>query len=583
MENRELARLLHETADLMEVAGEDPFRIRSYRKAADAVESCPERLADLYADRKRLLALPGIGVRMADNISEMIATGRLRWHDELLERYRPEMLELLKVQGLGPKTVALIWETHRAASLDEVESLARAGRLRELPRLGAKAEEKILRAIASYRSLTGRTLLSTAARIVEEVLPKLAALPGIKQAAVAGSFRRGRETVGDLDFLVAGPGLGQGGETAVSAAFLGLPGIVETLAEGENKITVRRSDGLQMDLRLLPEASFGAALQYFTGSQQHNVKLRQRAQRRGAKLNEYGLFDSGGALLAGASEEGIYAALGLDWIPPELREDGGEIEAAEAHALPALVAETDLRGDLHMHTVATDGRATIEEMAAAAQQRGYAYIAITDHSQALAMARGLDETRALEQIARIRAADAVFSAADPPLRIFAGIEVDIHADGALDLHDTVLAQMDVVIASVHSRFDLPREEMTERLLRAIANPHVNVLGHPSGRLLLRREPYHFDFPSVLAACREHGVALEINASPERLDLNDAAARACGRQGVRVVINTDAHHPRHLDFIRYGVATARRGWLTPACVLNTLPADRLLACLKKRAN
>lgn len=582
MENQDLGRLLRETADLLEVANEDAFRVRSYRKAAEAVESCPERLADLCADRKRLLALPGIGARMADNIAEMVGTGHLRLRDELIERYQPGMLELLKVQGLGPKTVSLIWQTHRVATLDEVEALARSGRLRELPRLGAKAEEKILRAIANYRSVRGRTLRATAEPIVKEVLARLRARPEVRQAAVAGSFRRGCETVGDLDFLVAGPDLGHGAEPPVIAAFLALPSLAETLAQGENKVSVRRHDGLQMDLRLVPEASFGAALQYFTGSQSHNVKLRQRAQRRGAKLNEYGLFDAAGASLAEGSEEAaIYHQLGLDWIPPELREDAGEIEAAAEHALPALLAPGDLRGDLHMHTVETDGRATIEEMAEAARARGYEYIAITDHSQALAMARGLDETRARAHIARIRAADAVFAAATPPLRILAGIEVDILGDGRLDLADDVLAEMDIVIASVHSRFDQSAAQMTERLLRAVAHPSVRVLGHATGRLLLRRPAYQFDFARVLAACRDHNVAIEINASPDRLDVNDVQARACAQQGVAVVINTDAHHPRHLDFMRYGVATARRGWLRAADVLNTLPCAQLLARLARR--
>lgn len=582
MENRELARLLHETADLMEIAGEDAFRIRSYRKAAEAIETCPDRLADIHGERKRLLAIPGIGARMADNICEMIVTGRLALRDELLERYRPGMLELLKIQGLGPKTVALLWQTHRIASVDELEALAQAGQLRELPRLGAKAEEKILRAIASYRAMSGRVLHSAAAQVVEQIVPALRALPEVAAVVPAGSFRRGRDTVGDLDFLVAGPGFGQGAQTRVIQAFLALPGTDQILAQGDNKVSVRRRDGLQVDLRLLPEEQFGAALQYFTGSQQHNIKLRQRAQRQGYKLNEYGLWDASGACVAGRHEEEVYARLGLAWIPPELREDAGEIEAAEAGALPQLIVGADIRGDLHMHTDETDGRCTMHEMAAAAQQRGYAYIAITDHSQALAMARGLNEVRALAHIARIRAADEEFRRdARHPLRIFAGIEVDILADGRLDLADEVLAQMEVVIASVHSRFDQEPERMTERLLRAVANPYVRILGHPSGRLLLRREAYQFDFQRVLEACAEHGVAMEINASPERLDLNDVSARACGQRGVPIVINTDAHHTSHLAFMSYGVTTARRAWLTPENVLNTLPADAFLARLRPR--
>ncbi|MGH9483202.1 MAG: PHP domain-containing protein, partial [Terriglobales bacterium] len=353
------------------------------------------------------------------------------------------------------------------------------------------------------------------------------------------------------------------------------------LAQGENKISVRLHGGLQVDFRLLPLESFGAAWQYFTGSQQHNIGLRGRAQQAGFKLNEYGLFrEEGGERVAGAEEEEIYAALGLAWIPPELREASGEIEAAAAGTLPHLVAERDLLGDVHMHTTASDGRASIEEMADAAAARGYRYIAITDHSQALAMANGLDERRMLEHLARIRAAERSFQAAHPGFRIFAGVEVDILADGRLDLADEVLAQLDVVIGSIHSRFDQSEAETTARLVRAVNNPNLDILGHPSGRLLLRREAYRYDFERVLETCRERGVAVEINASPERLDLNHAQARRAKQRGVAVVINTDAHHPQHLANIRYGLATARRGWLEPGDVLNTLPAEAFLRRLER---
>lgn len=581
MENREIARTLRETADLLEVAGEDGFRVRSYRKAADAAETCPEPLVALCAQPKRLRELPGIGKTMAEHIAELVASGELSLHRELLEKFRPGMLELLQVSGLGPKTAALIWQTYGAGTLDEVEALGREGKLRLLPRMGAKAEEKILRGIAQRRQLSGRFRRDQIEEALALVQPLLEKAPGVERFAVAGSYRRGRDIIGDLDLLVAGRTLPQDG-AAVVERFLAAPRREEVLAQGENKVSVRLHGGLQVDLRLLPLESFGAALQYFTGAQQHNIHLRGLAQQQGLKLNEYGLIrESDGAVLAGAEEEDIYTALGLDWIPPELREDAGEIEAAAAHALPRLIPLEDLRGDVHMHTTATDGRASIAEMAAAAAARGYEYIAITDHSQALAMANGLDEARMLEHIGRIREAEGEFQKAHPGFRIFAGVEVDILADGRLDLEDRVLEQLDVVIGSIHSRFDQSEAETTSRLLRAIANPNLDILGHPSGRLLLRREAYAYDFERVLAACREAGVAMEINASPERLDLNATQARRCGQVGVGVVISTDAHHPRHLENIRYGLATARRGWLEAGKVLNTRSAEQFLGCLRAR--
>lgn len=581
MENREIARTLRETADLLEVAGEDGFRIRSYRKAADAIETCPEPLAPLCAEPKRLQELPGIGKTMAGHIVELVTGGALRLHQELLEKFRPGMLELLQVNGLGPKTAALIWQSYGAGTLDEVEALGREGKLRLLPRLGARAEEKILRGIAQRRQMGGRFRRDQIEEALALFEPVLRAAPGVERFAAAGSYRRGRDTVGDLDLLVAGRALPQAGAAAIER-FLAAPRQEAVLVQGENKVSVRLHGGLQVDLRLLPLASFGAALQYFTGSQQHNIHLRGLAQQQGCKLNEYGLFrESDGAVLAGAEEEDVYAALGLDWIAPELREDAGEIEAAAAHTLPRLVDAADIRGDVHMHTTASDGRASILEMAAAAAEHGYSYCAITDHSQALAMANGLDEARMLEHIARIREAEGEFQKAHPGFRVFAGVEVDILADGRLDLEDRVLAQLDVVIGSIHSRFDQSEAETTARLLRAIANPNLDILGHPSGRLLLRREAYAYDFERVLAACREAGVAMEINASPERLDLNATQARRCGQTGVPVVISTDAHHPRHLANIRHGIATARRGWLEAAQVLNTRRAEEFVSDLRKR--
>ncbi|MGH9488188.1 MAG: DNA polymerase/3'-5' exonuclease PolX [Terriglobales bacterium] len=580
MENRDIARTLRQTADLLEVAGEDSFRIRSYRRVADAVDSCAEPLSGMCAEPKRLLGLAGVGKTMAGHIVELVSSGEMKLHRELLERFRPGMLELLQVSGLGPKTVALIWQCYGAGTLDEVEALGREGKLRELPRMGAKAEQKILRGIASRRQMSGRFRRDQIEESLELLRPLVEKAPGVERWAAAGSWRRGRDTVGDLDLLAAGEGFPAAAGPVIER-FLRAPRLEEILVQGGNKVSIRLHDGLQVDLRLLPLSSFGAAWQYFTGSQQHNIALRARAQQQGAKLNEYGLYrESDGAVLAGAEEEDVYAALELDWIPPELREAAGELEAAATHALPHLIEASEIRGDVHMHTTASDGRASILEMAAAAAARGYRYIAITDHSQALAMANGLDETRMLEHLGHIRAAEREFEASHPGFRIFAGVEVDILADGRLDLADEVLAQLDVVIGSIHSRFDQSQEETSARLLRAIANPNLDIVGHPSGRLLLRREPYAYDFERVLAACRERGVAVEINASPERLDLNGEQARRCRQQGVSVVISTDAHHPRQLDNMSHGLVTARRGWLEAGNVLNTLGPEQFRAGLRK---
>jgi DNA polymerase (family 10) len=577
-DNQAIAGILNETADLMEISGEDPFRVRSYRRAAEAIQGLAQQVADLVNEPKKLLEVPGIGKAMLDHIQEIFREGSLRRHRELLERYRPGILELLKVQGLGPKTIALIWSAYHACDPATVEKLARAGKLRELPRLGEKQEQKILKAIEDYQRISGRFLLDDAGRAARKLADHLADMAGIGEITPAGSFRRGRETVGDLDLLITGRACGAPAErAAVIDRIVQFPGIGEVLARGDNKVSFRLRNSMQVDVRLLPPESYGAALQYFTGSKTHNIALRQRALKLGYTLSEYALARvAGGERVAGASEFEIYAQLGLDYIPPELREALGEIEAAAQHALPRLIAGEDLRGDAHMHTVETDGKSTLEEMVQAARARGYEYIAITDHSKNLAFANGLDDRRALQHIQRIRDA----GRRQEGIRIFAGIEVDILAGGELDLSDDVLAQMDVVIASVHSHFKQEPAEMTQRLLRAIENPHVSILGHPTGRILLRREGYSFDLEAVLAAAARNQVAMELNACPDRLDLCDRHLRLAREHGAGIVINTDAHHTSHLENIRYGVLQARRAWLTPAAVLNTLPAEEFAKAMKR---
>jgi DNA polymerase (family 10) len=577
MDNKAIAGILHETAALLEIDGADSFRIRSYRNAAEAIEAQTQQIAEVIAEPKKLLAIPGIGKGMLVNMQEMFREGKLCLHAELLKKYRPSMLELLKIQGLGPKTIALIWSAYQVSDVEGVEKLAKEGKIRELPRMGEKQEQKLLKAIEDYRRIAGRFLLDTAEREAEKIIEHLRGYSGVERITPAGSLRRGRETVGDLDILVTGKACcDDDTREKLIEHVIRLPGLMEIIARGDNKVSFRLRGGMQVDVRLLPPESFGAAMQYFTGSKGHNVALRQRALKMGYTLSEYSLatLDTEKPV-AGKTEEEIYAKLSLDYIPPELRENLGELDAAESHTLPALISQTDLQGDVHMHTVETDGRNTIEEMAEAASDHGYQYMAITDHSKNLAFANGLDDKRAVEHIKRIRAA----SDNDGKLRIFAGIEVDILADGTLDLSDSVLEQMDVVIASVHSHFNQSPAEMTERLLKAIANPNVSLLGHPTGRLLLRRDAFSFDIDAVLKEAARKKVAMELNAYPDRLDLNDRHLRLAKEHGVKIVINTDSHHTSHLDKIHFGVLQARRAWLTKEDVLNTLPVQKFAKAMK----
>jgi DNA polymerase (family 10) len=634
MDNRSIANLLIETADLLEISAGDPFRVRSYRRAAEAVESTTLQLSKLAAeDPKKLLDIAGIGKGMAANIQEIEKSGTLPLREELLVKYKPSMLELLKLPGMGPKSVALFWEVLQVADIDQLEAAIDAGKLEELPRFGAKAAEKLKKGIAEYRKNAGRFHLDDAETAAEKITAYLLAFPGITTVTPAGSLRRGRETVGDLDLLATGP-ICEEDKVAPAVDYMAAyPPIQTLIAKGANKVSFRLSNGLQVDVRLLPQGSYGAALQYFTGSKMHNVTTRQRALKLGYTLSEYALARvEDGTFVAGATEEEIYAALGMDWIPPELRENYGEIEAALAHTLPQLITQADIRGDVHMHTTATDGRNTIREMAEAAFARGYEYIAITDHSKNLAMTNGLDDERALAHVAAIREIDREFAErsleqrslkksmddsgaekiippaaaagqaksedlekslpkmgshppllppSQPPFRVFAGIEVDILADGQLDLADETVAQMDVVIASVHSHFNQPLEEMTARVLRALQNPHLKILGHPTGRKLLQRDAYQIDMARILRAAAAHSVAVEHNANPNRLDLCDRDLRIAKEAGCRIVINTDAHHTSEMHNMRYGIRQLRRAWLTRHDVLNTLPARDFLANLRPK--
>jgi DNA polymerase (family X) len=565
MENREIARMLWETGDLMEIAGEDSFRIRSYRNAASIIEGYPEPISAILKDpEKKLTDIPGIGKGIASALEEIEQRGSFERRDQMLEVYPPTALELLKIQGLGPKGIRTLFEHFRISTIDGLEKICQEQKLRDLPRMGAKLEEKVLRSIAAYRQRAGRFLLSFAYGVADELGVFLKAIPGVETVTPAGSLRRGKETVGDLDLLATGPGA----EAAI-----------ERFVTHPNKASVRFGlEGLQVDLRALPKESYGAALQYFTGSKEHSIPLRARAQRMGMTLSEYSLsrVDTK-EIVARETEEQIYQALGLCWIPPELRENQGEIEAAEAGTLPKLVELGDILGDVHMHTTETDGRATLEEMAEAARERGYQYVAITDHSKALAMANGLDEKRAVAFAHQVREMDQ----SGMGIRVFSGIECDIRRDGTMDLENDALGELDFVIGSVHSYMNLEAAEMTDRLLRALECPHLRALGHPTGRILLNRDPYPFDFEAVAAVAARRNIYLEINASPERLDLTASLVRAAKARGAKFVISTDAHHPKHLANMRYGILMARRGWLEAGDILNTLPVDQFARAIKSK--
>jgi len=580
MDNISIARLLDETASLLEIDSADPFRIRSYRRAAEAVEQQTTQLATIADDPKQLLAIAGIGKGMLANIQALLTTGTMPLREELLQKYKPTMLELLRLPGMGPKTVALVWSSCQVCDIDGLEAAAKAGHLTKLPRMGEKFVTKLLKGIEDHRKNSSRFRIDKAQQHADTIIALIRAFPGIDEIIPAGSLRRGRETVGDLDLLATGPACEPDVVSAAVEHVASLPLIDKLIAKGQNKVSFTLRNNLQVDVRLLPRASYGAALQYFTGSKMHNVALRQRAIKRGLTLSEYALLRlEDNVIVAAASEAEIYNALDLDYIPPELRENGGELEAAATHTLPQLITRADIRGDLHMHTEATDGRDTIRQMAEAALARGLSYIAITDHSKNLAMTNGLDDTRALAHIKRIREVDAEM---EGRIRILPGIEVDILADGALDLDDSTLAQMDIVVASVHSHFNQPAEEMTARVLRALENPHVRILGHPTGRKVLGREPYAINVDAVLKQAAKLGVAVEHNASPARADLNDLHLRLAKQHGCKIVINTDAHATEELDQMRYGITQLRRAWLTPADILNTQPtAETLLKNLRPK--
>ena len=603
MDNKQIARILRETASLLQIDGAIIGRYRSYEKAAELIDSLPESVEQLVKTPEKLTELPGIGDRMVEHLEEIVKTGDYALRKKLLKKYPETILQLLDLQSLGPKKVAFLWKEFKAGSVADVEKLAKDGKLRDLAGFGEKSEQNILKAVEVFKKSSGRFLISRGEAAALALMAHIQkAGKGVESVTPAGSLRRGKETVGDLDLLVtlASGHTKQKEVDAIAAHILKFPGIDQTLAHGENKVSFTLEDGLQVDVRLLEKENFGAALLYFTGSKEHNVALRGRANEMGLTLNEYELATlgkedeekagkgkpkstaknggaTGGRRVAGRTEEEIYAKLKMEFVPPELRENTGEIAVAEKYELPKLISLRDIKGDLQMHTTASDGKNSIEEMAAAARELGHEYIAITDHSKAVTVANGLDEKRMAAHIKKLRAADEKGLG----IRVLTGSEVDILKDGSLDYSDEILEQLEVVVCSIHSYFNLERVAMTERMLAAIENPYCQIIGHPTGLVLLRRDPIDYDMEKVLDACAKHGVAMECNSYPDRLDLKDVYLRMCKERGVKVVISTDSHVAANLSFIRYGVVMARRGWLEKKDVINTLPTREFLEALREK--
>jgi DNA polymerase (family X) len=572
VKNAEIAALFTEIADFLEIKGENPFRVRAYRRAAQAMEGLSEDVAAVAA-RGGLQEIPGIGRDLAGKIQEYLERGAVAYLEDLREEIPPGVVEMMGIHGVGPKTAKLLYERAGVTSVDRLEELARAHALVGIPGIQVKTQENILKGIAVWKSGRERMPLGAALPLAEAIRATLEALEETDQISLAGSLRRMRETVKDMDVLVTSKR-----PARIMAAFVALPNVAEVLAHGATKSSVRLREGIQADLRVVEPECFGAALQYFTGSKQHNIRVRELAQRQGLKVNEYGVFDEKtNRRVAGATEEDVYRAVGLPLVAPEIREDAGEIEAALENRLPELVRLDDIRGDLQLHTTWSDGAHTLAELAAGVRAKGYQYMAVTDHSKSATVAGGMDEAQVVRMIAEVRALNARLKG----FRVLAGCEVDIRADGSLDFPDEILTQLDLVQVSVHSRFKMSREDMTRRIVRAVQHPLVHILGHPTGRLIGERAPYEVDIEAVLQAAKTGDVAVEINASPSRLDLNDLHARRAKDLGIPITISTDAHAIPQLDYMRYGVAVARRAWLTPSDVLNTLPAPALAAWLAQR--
>ena len=568
--NGRVAGILFELADALEVGGTDAFRVRAYRSAARTIENLGPQVAEIASEGgvKALRKLPSIGESMAKKILEIVDTGALAALQKARETVPRELTDLLALEGLGPKKLHLLHRELGVRNVDDLEAAIHAEKIAPLAGFGKKTAAKLIVSIGHFRKRQGRFRRGDIDPFAYFLREQLEALPDVEQVEIAGSFRRGKETIGDLDLLCVADDSGP-----VMDAFASFPAVVEVMLRGDTKTSVRLENGLQVDLRIVDAAAFGAALHYFTGSKEHNVVIRGMAKDLGFKINEYGAFE-GDKRVAGRTEEEIFRLVGCEYIPPELREDRGELDAAESGTLPDLVEVKDILGDLQMHSTASDGKNTVEEMARAAKALGRKYIGMTDHSKAVVVAGGLDDRRTREHAAAIRKVKV------PGIRVLASIEVDIMKDGSLDLEAETLRDLDVVVASVHSHMHLPMKEMTERVIRAIESGLIHILAHPTGRLIQQREPYEIDMKAVIDACVRNNVALEINAHPVRLDLNDVHARMAKDLRAKIVISTDAHRVDDLDLMSYGVQVARRAWLTKKDVVNTLPVAEFLAALAK---
>jgi DNA polymerase (family X) len=570
--NYELAEIFFTIGDLLEIKGEVIYKILAYRRAAESLQTYGREAYELWQE-DHLTDIPGVGKAIAEKIAELFTTGQLVFYDRLISEVPPSLVEMLRVPDLGPKKVQMFWKQGGISNLAELEAAARQGKLRDLPGMGEKSEAKVLAGIESLSRRTTRNPLGKAWPAAQAILAQLRPIPGVERVEVGGSLRRMRDTIGDLDLLAAASDSG-----LVMQAFIELPGVARVLGSGPTKSSVEFRDGLRAQLWVHPPERFGTALQYATGSKDHNVRLRELALKLKLSLSDQSFLRQDGSELLCSTEEQVYQTLGLPWIPPELREDRGEIQAAKAGRLPDLIELKDIRSELHSHSTWSDGRRTILEMAEAARARGRMVLAITDHTPSLGVTGGLTPEMLLEQRAEIDAAQAELG---DSIRLLQGAEVEIRADGSLDYSDEVLASLDIVIASLHVSLRQPRQQVTQRLLNAIRNPHVDLIGHPTGRLIPDREGADIDMEAVLAAAAEAGVALEISASPERLDLTDIQTRRAIELGILISINTDAHRPEDLDLLHYGVAVARRGWAEAGDVINTWEPDRLLAWLKGR--
>ncbi len=574
MENKQIAQVFDEMASLLQMKGENPFKIRAYQNAVRTIGDLGQPLRDLY-ERDELKTIDGFGKAIVEKTAEFIETGKVSAHETLKSEFPDGILGLLKVNGMGPKTVKLVYEELGVSSIDDLKQAAKAGKLQSLPTMGKKSEEKILKGIANLEQSSGRYDLGVAAPIAREILERVKAVKGVVQADIAGSLRRGRETVGDVDLLVSAKNA-----SAVMDEFLSTPEVRDVLAKGETKSSIVLDNGLQVDLRVVEQQAFGAALQYFTGSKEHNVKLRERAVKKQLKVNEYGVFETESEKrVAGETEDDVYQSLGLAWVAPELREGRDEISLAEEGALPELIEAKHIRSALHNHTTDSDGAMSLKELASQAKQRGYFYIAVTDHSASLGVAGGLSNDQLKQQIERVRE----YNEKTKGIVVLAGAEVDIRSDGRLDYDDELLSELDIVIASVHTALEQPKDKMTARILKAIENPYVDIIAHPTGRLIGRRPPIEFDAEAVFAKAAETNTVMEINCYPTRLDLNDAHIRQAKAHGVQFSINTDTHTVGHFDHLELGVKMARRGGLAPGDVINTMTYKQYLNWKKTKTS